>query len=393
MRTSGCRIAVRRIVVPAVVAAGCCGILLLAGVADGFGWRPTPADASSVELWRRKQPKGGSLQRLHHRPPQKEDDVSLPFDKNEGTDNTEQGVNAPRRTLLATALVAAILTSTSQLLQPTAAAFAATTDTATTALSPDQAVVTDKVFFDVRISRQDGSFYVRDDLPDTIENQVFQGRLTFGLFGRATPNHVQRFISYVETGNKPLDDNPLPSYGRSVFPLFDPATGVLYGGEIPSLEVTELGSSTAIRYGGRLLPAKLWMSGGANEQKIRHSAKGLLTHRNLDVTPRFGITTRTDTTELDRTHTVFGKLLLDDPAAKAFLQRVSELPVYSVDRPVAASDDDSTSPLLEDAASAVYRMQRDFFRGAAKNLGDDRVDKLVAGKLLRRVEVTRVGLL
>ena len=304
----------------------------------------------------------------------------------------------PRRTLLATALVGAALTSTSQLLLPPAAAFAATTDTATTALSPDQAVVTDKVFFDVRISRQDGSFYVRDDLPDTIENQVFQGRLTFGLFGKATPNHVQRFISYVETGNKPLDDNPLPSYGRSVFPLFDPATGVLYGGEIPSLEVTELGSSTAIRYGGRLLPAKLWMSGGnAPEQKIRHTAKGLLTHRNLDVTPRFGITTRTDTTELDRTHTVFGKLLLDgDTTAQAFLQRVSELPVYSVDRPVAASDnsDESTSnPLLDEAASAVYRMQRDFFRGAAKNLGDDRVDKLVAGKLLRRVEVTRVGLL
>jgi hypothetical protein len=47
------------------------------------------------------------------------------------------------------------------------------------------AVVTDKVAFDVRISRQDGTFYMRDNLPDTPENAVFQGRIVVGLFGKA----------------------------------------------------------------------------------------------------------------------------------------------------------------------------------------------------------------
>jgi hypothetical protein len=49
------------------------------------------------------------------------------------------------------------------------------------------AEVTDKVFFDIRISRQDGSSYVRDDLPDTFENRVINARLTIGLFGKQAP--------------------------------------------------------------------------------------------------------------------------------------------------------------------------------------------------------------
>jgi hypothetical protein len=44
---------------------------------------------------------------------------------------------------------------------------------------PD-AKITDKVFMDIRVSRQDGSFYVRDDLPDTFENRVLSSRLEFG---------------------------------------------------------------------------------------------------------------------------------------------------------------------------------------------------------------------
>lgn len=304
-------------------------------------------------------------------------------------DDNEQEASSPARRNAVLSTAAASLLSCSSVLLRNAPAIAAAPETPAVATSPEKAVVTDKVFFDVRISRQDGTFYVRDDLPDTIENQVFTGRLTIGLFGKAAPNHVQRFLGYVNTGNKPLDDNPLPSYGRSVFPQLDEATGVLYGGTIPSLEVTELQGSAAIRYGGRLLPAKLWVNAQeATTTKLSHYGKGLLTHKNLDVTPCFGITTRTDTTELDRTHTVFGRLL-PDADSQAFLERVASLPVYSVGRPV-PTDRDETA--VDDAAAALYALQRDFFRGAAKNLGDTRIDKLVAGKLLRRVEVTQVGM-
>ena len=305
-----------------------------------------------------------------------------------------QELSSARRNAIvwSTTAGAALLSGT----PPTALAVSETSTSSSTSVSRQQQpppVITDKVFFDVRISRQDGTFYVRDDLPDTLDNQVFTGRLTFGLFGKAAPNHVQRFLSYVNTaGSLPLDDNPLPSYSRSQFPRFDAATGVLYGGTIPSLEVTELQGSAAIRYGGRLLPAKLWITAqetATSNPQLRHTTKGLLTHKNLDVTPTFGITTRSDTTELDRTHTVFGQLIPDAPAM-AFLERIPDLPVYSVDRPVPMDRDETVA---DDAAAAIYALQRDFFRGAAKNFGDTRIDNVFEGKLLRRVEVTQVGML
>ena len=300
--------------------------------------------------------------------------------------------NAPSMTMTTTTRRKVLLSTTTC----TVAAAASVVSPATAAtdvamlLDPNQAVVTDKVFFNVRISRQDGTFYVRDDLPDTPENTVFQGRLVMGLFGKAAPNHVERFLNYVNAGFNPLDDdNPLPSYSRSTFPQFDQATGVLYGGTIPSLEVTEIQGSTALKYGGRLLPAKLWVD---KPPKISHSAKGLLTHKQLDATPVFGITTRTDTTELDRTHTVFGKILPDDSSSD-FFQRVTDLPTYSVDRRPIPDEKTTTSSVTDDAAQLLYAAQRDFFRGAAKSFGDTRVGKVYEGKLLRRVEVTQTGTL
>ena len=87
------------------------------------------------------------------------------------------------------------------------------------------APITHKVFMDVRISRSDGTFYVRDDLPDIPENKVFSGRLVLGLFGTKAPTAVDRFLSYVVVPLNPLDDNPLPSYGRSSFKSLDQSTG------------------------------------------------------------------------------------------------------------------------------------------------------------------------
>jgi Cyclophilin type peptidyl-prolyl cis-trans isomerase/CLD len=260
---------------------------------------------------------------------------------------------------------------------------------------PEQAIVTHKVFFNVRVSRSDGTFYVRDDLPDVAENQVFTGRLVVGLVGKNAPNHVARFLQYVTVDSKPLDDAPLPSYSRSSFTQFDQATGLLLGGTIPSLEVTELQGTSVLKYGGRIFPSKLWIDVATpTTPKLSHVGVGLLTHDQFDVTPAFGITTRSDSTSLDRTHTVFGRLLPDETTA-AFLQRVAELPTYSVDRPMATGDDNSNGNnlLLEEAAGALYTAQRDFFRGAAKSFGDTRVSKLYEGKLLRRVEVTQVGVL
>jgi cyclophilin family peptidyl-prolyl cis-trans isomerase len=294
--------------------------------------------------------------------------------------------------------------TTSSLPTTTATAAATTAD-------PSDAAVTHKVFMNVRISRQDGTFYVRDDLPDIPENKVFSGRLVIGLFGKNAPLAVERFLSYiVATGSADDDvDNPKPSYSRSSFNSFDEGTGLLRGGKIASLEVTEIGGSTAIRYGGRLLPASLWIegrgagsgSGGSSTKtattlppRVSHSAKGLLTHRILDVTPEFSITTRSDSTFLDGSSAVFGQLQIDD-ISKEFLNIVKDLPTYRVDR---AAQFMPTTPAkdnmpLDDAAQAIFNAQRAFFRKSAKSLGDTRIDKVFEGKLLRRVEVTQVGIL
>jgi hypothetical protein len=57
------------------------------------------------------------------------------------------------------------------------------------------------------------------------------------------------------------------------------------------------------------------------------------------------------------------------------------------------STDPGKENVVQDAAQAVFNAQRGFFRGAAKSLGDTRVSKVYEGKLLRRVEVTQVGIL
>ena len=254
--------------------------------------------------------------------------------------------------------------------------------------------ITNKVQIDVRISRPDGTFYIRGDETDEL---VKQYNLKIGLFGNAAPTHVERFLSYIRpTEDMIRDDRPFPSYAQSQFKSFDQATGVLFGGTIPSLDVTEFAGSTAIKYGGRILPAPLWLekktsdaTNTAEALPLAHSAKGLLIHRKLDVQPVFGITTRSDAgsyiSDLDRDYVAFGVVL----EGSDFLSYCANLPTYSGERPMTMQDE---SP-VQDAAKAVFDAQNNFFRGAAKTLGDTRVAKVYPGRLLRRVEVTKVSLL
>jgi hypothetical protein len=106
--------------------------------------------------------------------------------------------------------------------------------------------VTHKVRMDVRISRADGSFYVRDAPPPAAsasssssssvvndDDDPFYGTLVLGLFGNVAPVHVGRFLGYVDV---PYDvDSPLPSYSRSKFDTLDASTGLLIGGTVSSV--------------------------------------------------------------------------------------------------------------------------------------------------------------
>ncbi|CAJ1962987.1 unnamed protein product [Cylindrotheca closterium] len=269
----------------------------------------------------------------------------------------------------------------------------ATSSSSSSSLSPSStdivAEVTNKVFFDIRIARQDGSTYVRDDLPDTFENRVISARITMGLFGKQAPNHVEKFLSYVLPPKDTDVDNPYPAFSRSSFTSLNQETGLLAGGYIPSLRVSDIGGSTALTYGSRVLPAPLWIeksSPSITTTKLSHNAKGLLTHKTLDVTPTFGITTRPEPS-LDATHTIFGQVLWDDSTVSLF-RDFEDIPTYALERP-AGYDDFNTGGL----ATSVYNAQKDFFRGAAKSFGDTRVSKLYEGKLLRRVEVLQAGII
>lgn len=308
-------------------------------------------------------------------------------------------INVDRRTCLEVLQFLPLTATMSTVVSPTvsvASMMTTTTTTSTTTttttfpIMPD-VPITDKVFFDVRIARQDGSTYVRDDLPDTFENRVLKARLVFGLYGTIAPNHVERFLSYIVPPTIDEEDvnNPYPSYSRSTFTALDQETGLLQGGYIPSLRVTDIGGSTALTYGSRVLPASLWMdvatsTSTSSMKKLSHSTKGLLTHRTLDLTPSFGITTRASP-ELDGTHTVFGQILWDESTLEWF-RNLQDIPTYSIDRP-AGYDEFNTGSV----ATSVFNAQREFFRGAAKAAGDTRVNKLYEGKLLRRTEVMQVG--
>lgn len=164
--------------------------------------------------------------------------------------------------------------------------------------------------------------------------------------------------------------------------------GLIVGGYIPGLELTSFGGGTALQYGGRVLSAPLWVD--KETKRLPHNSRGLLTHRSLDVTPTFGITTRSSTPELDSTNIVFGQVLSDD-SSRAFLQLVQDLPTYSLERQRVGDPREAT--VVDGVAAAVFNSQRVFFRGAAKTLGDSRIDKVYEGKLLRRVEITQVGLM
>ena len=171
--------------------------------------------------------------------------------------------------------------------------------------------------------------------------------------------------------------------------------------QIPGLDVATLAGGNVLEYSGRVIPAKLWMENknasndAATAPKLSHDMKGLLTHRNFDLTPSFGITTRNTLSSLDATNTVFGCILEDK---SGFLDKVIDLPVLTdegrvsrtANEPVTVGGNNFGGGSL---ASSVFTAQRAIFRDAAKTFGDTRLSKVYDGKILRRIEVTSVGVL
>ena len=170
---------------------------------------------------------------------------------------------------------------------------------------------------------------------------------------------------------------PFPSYGRSNFPAFDDASGLLSSGKIPGLEETSFNGAAAIRYKERIISPSLWVEDGSTQgtavnvkygTNSPHSIKGLLTHRKLDVSPGFGITTYTDSRQLDGNYQVFGRVLYDDDS-REFFERMEKVPKYTFERPSSENVDNQNSAVTQMIASEIFEKQKKFFRNAAKTVG------------------------
>ena len=123
---------------------------------------------------------------------------------------------------------------------------------------------------------------------------------------------------------------------------------------------------------------------GRERSPLPHDARGLLTRRRSDAgadVTAFGVTLKA-APQLDPDYAVFGAVLRDDGR---LLEKIESLGVYSLD----AVGPSTEVPL----AAEIYRAQKDAFRGAARAIGDGRANSVFPGKILRRVEVTRVQLL
>lgn len=291
-----------------------------------------------------------------------------------------------RRNILTSTVVSSVAAST----------FTSGATATTTATNPTKTPkVTHRLQWDVRVSRADGTFYYRDNTDNDPNNQVYETSIVLELFGVDAPNCVNQFLQYCSRSSALLDETT-PSYSQSVWDGYDATTGLLSGGKIPSLTAVNLNGNAALQYANRVLPSPLWLdapSTTSTGSTIRsHTRPGLLTHRNLDLLPNFGVTTFANPL-LDRSHTVFGQLQ-DSDTSREFLRRLTDLPQYRNEPLFVGSSTTSTNEepplLLEDAAASLYNLQRTFFQNTAQTLGDTRLAKVYPGKFLRRVQVSRV---
>ena len=221
--------------------------------------------------------------------------------------------------------------------------------------------ITQKVFFDLRIARSDGTFAYRGDDDD---EPVLTTQLVFGLFGEQAPAIVDKFLQYATE----LDFEK-PSYARSSFPAF--IDGVVTGGFIKGLTLENLNGASVLNYKGNIYKSSLWLD---SQKSIPHDRFGLLTHRNLSVEPTFQLTT-TKNLSLDTTSTAFGTILKGEEV----IRKIEFMPTYSVN--------DSA------IENTIFNQQATVFRKFAKTMGDTRLDNTFDGKLLRKIEVTKCGLL
>ena len=249
------------------------------------------------------------------------------------------------------------------------AALAATSAPAAAAPSTKDAVVTSKVFLDLRIIK-------RFDV-EVLEDAAIRGRLVIGLYGNDAPKATQRFIEYC-TGNEreyAKTPNGGPSYASATFDKVRPDE-LLEGGKIAGLKQSDFAGTQTWEYFSRLLPS---LEPVIEANDLKHDRRGLLTIDRFGAGggPEFGITFA-PSPRLDDSREVIGGV----ESGFEMLAEIEALPYI-------------TGKSLEGegtVANEVFQAQKALFGGLSKVVGDTRAEDRT-GKLLRRVEIVQCGVL
>ena len=233
--------------------------------------------------------------------------------------------------------------------------------------STANAVVTQRVYLDLRI-------ITRFDV-EVLEDAAVRGRLVLGLYGKDAPLAVERFVEFVQgTTGQYAKSAGGPSYAQAAIEKLRPGE-LIEGGRISGLKQATFAGSLEWQYMSRMLP-NLRPILEVNE--LRHDRRGLLSiERFSDGGPEFGLTLG-KAPQFDNTREVIGGVESGDD----LLQMVEELPYItgkSLDAPGSVADE-------------VYKAQKAIFGGLSKTVGDTRAEDRT-GKLLRRVEITACGLM
>jgi len=219
--------------------------------------------------------------------------------------------------------------------------------------------VTSKAYLDIRI--------VRDYNKEVLEDGVLRGRVVFGLYGEDSPKTAKQFLQFVSgeaTG---------PTFASALF-YKHTAGKYIEGGRISGfIPAPEIGFD-AWDWGGKVIS----LNPVLEANNLKHDAPLLLSHKKLNPGPSFAVTLG-PVPEMDGDWTVLGEVL----EGKELIQAVANLPYIT-----GKSLDPSGS-----VSDQWWTAQNKYFLDVAKALGDTRVANKYPGKLLRRVEVYKCGVL
>jgi cyclophilin family peptidyl-prolyl cis-trans isomerase len=206
-----------------------------------------------------------------------------------------------------------------------------------------------------------------------LEDCALRGRLVLSLYTEEAPAATARFEEFcLGTVGQFKTSADGPRYSSAGFDRLEPGV-LLEGGKIAGLDQVPFAGALEYEYRSRLVPLRAPIETNA----LSHSRGGLLTRRRFNAGPEFGITLGS-APRLDSSHEVFGEVI----EGMEYIEQIASLPY------VTGSSREGPGTLADE----VFQAQKRVFSQLAVAAGDRRAEDRT-GRLLRRVEITRSGLL